>query len=64
MAQGQKAAEVELHLKMPPRIGNDGPDSSDFILFTTTQHMSISQFFFLFSVGCSHNSLFQTTVVA
>ena len=48
MTQGQKATEVELHLKMPPRIGNDGPDSSDFILFTATQHTSIPQFFFLF----------------
>ena len=63
MTQGQKATEVQLHLKMPPRIGNDGPDSSDFILFNAIQHMSIPQFVCLF-VGCSHNSLFQTTVVA
>lgn len=66
MTQEQKATEVQLHLKMPPRIGNDGPDSSDVILFTAIQHISIPQFslfFFFFFVGCAHNSLFQTTAV-
>lgn len=50
MTQEQKATEVQLHLKMPPRIGNDGPDSSDVILFTAIQHISIPQFscFFFF----------------
>lgn len=67
MTQEQKATEVQLHLKMPPRIGNDGPDSSDFILFTAIQYMSIPQFsvcLFVCFVGCAHNSLFQTTAVA
>lgn len=60
MTQGQKATEVQLYLKTHPRIEKNEPDSSDFILFTAVQHMSIPQFF----VGCFHNCLFQTAVVA